>query len=171
MLLLRTSLVAQAGKNLPPEFDPWVRKIPWRRKWQPTPVFLPGESYGQRSLGGYRPWNCKESDTTECLTLRCSVAKLCLTLQPHGLQHARLPCPSLSPRVYSNSCLLSRWCHPVISSSVTPFSSCPQFFPVSGSFPVSRLFASGGQGIGVDTKFVDTLFIFPLGITHSFLPF
>jgi len=53
MLLLRTSLVAQAGKNLPPEFDPWVRKIPWRRKWQPTPVFLPGESHGQSTLVGY----------------------------------------------------------------------------------------------------------------------
>ena len=49
-------------------FDPWVRKIPWRRKWQPTPVFLPGESHGQRSLEGYSPWGCKESDTTEWLT-------------------------------------------------------------------------------------------------------
>ena len=48
-----------------PEFDPWVRKIPWRRKWQPTPVFLPGESRGQRSLAGYSPYGCKESDTTE----------------------------------------------------------------------------------------------------------
>ena len=46
-------------------FDPWVRKIPWRRAWQPTPVFLPGESHGQRSLAGYSPWGCKESDTTE----------------------------------------------------------------------------------------------------------
>ena len=52
-----------------PGFDPWVRKIPWRRAWQPTPVFLPGESHGQRSLAGYSPWGCKESDTTERLTL------------------------------------------------------------------------------------------------------
>ena len=57
-------------------------------------------------------------------------------LQPHGLQHTRLPCPSLSPRVYSDSCLLSWWCHPIISSSVVPFPSCPQSFPPSGSFPV-----------------------------------
>ena len=66
------------------------------------------------------------------------------SLQPHGLQHSRLPCPSLSPRVCLNSCLLSRWCHPTISSSVDPFSSCPQSFPASGSFPMSQLFTSSG---------------------------
>ena len=71
------------------------------------------------------------------------------SLQPHGLQHASLPCPSLSPRACSNSCPLSRWCYPTISSSVTPFSSCLQSFPASGSFPMSQLFASGGQIIGV----------------------
>ena len=64
------------------------------------------------------------------------------SLRPHGLRHARLPCPSLSPRVCSNSCPLSQWCHPTISSSVVPFSSCPQSFPESGSFPLSRLFRS-----------------------------
>ena len=63
----------------------------------------------------------------------CSVARSCLTLQPHGLQHARIPCLSLSPGVCPNSCPLSRWCHPTISSSVTPFSSCPQSFPASES--------------------------------------
>ena len=68
---------------------------------------------------------------------------------PRGLQHARLPCPSLSPRVCSNSCPLSRWCHPTISSSATHFSSCPQYFPAPRSFPVSWLLASGGQSIGV----------------------
>ena len=61
------------------------------------------------------------------------------SLRPHGLQHARLPCPSLSPRVCSNSCPLSQWCHPTISSSVTLFSSCPQSFPALGSFPTSQL--------------------------------
>ena len=70
------------------------------------------------------------------------------SLQLHGLQHARLACPSLSPRACSNSCPLSQWCHPTISSSIIPFSSCPQSFPVSGSFPVSWLFPSGGQSIG-----------------------
>ena len=63
-----------------------------------------------------------------------SVAQSCPTLQPHGLQHVRLPCPSLSPGVCSNSCPLSRWCHPNILSFVVPFSSCLQSFPVSGSF-------------------------------------
>ena len=70
------------------------------------------------------------------------------SFQPHGLQHARLPWPSLSPRVCSNSYPLSQWCHLTISSSVAPFSSCPQSFPASGSFPVSQLFTSGGQRIG-----------------------
>ena len=74
------------------------------------------------------------------------------SLWPHGLQHTRLPCPSLSPGVCSNSCPLSWWCHPTISSSVFPFSSCPQSFPTSGSFPLSQLFASGGQSIGVSAS-------------------
>ena len=70
-------------------------------------------------------------------------------LRPHGLQHARPPCLLSTPGVYSNSCPLSRWCHPTISSSVIPFSSCPQSFPASGSFQMSQFFASGGQSIGV----------------------
>ena len=74
------------------------------------------------------------------------------SLRPHGLQNARPPCPSPTPRVYSNSCPLSRWCHPTISSSVVPFSSCPQSLPASGSFPMSQLFASGGQSTGVSAS-------------------
>ena len=71
------------------------------------------------------------------------------SLWPHGLQHTRPPCPSPTPGVYSNSCPLSQWCHPTISSSVIPFSSCLQFFPASESFQMSQFFASGGQSIGV----------------------
>ena len=74
------------------------------------------------------------------------------SLRPHGLQHTRPPCPSPTPGVYSNSCPLSRWCHPTISSSVVPFSSCLQSFPVSGSFPISQLLASGGQSIGASAS-------------------
>ena len=74
------------------------------------------------------------------------------SLQPHGPQHAKPPCPSPTPRVYPNSCLSSQWCHPTISSSVTPFSSLPQSFPASGSFPMSQLFTSGGQSIGVSAS-------------------
>ena len=74
------------------------------------------------------------------------------SLQPYGLQHARPPCPSPTPRVYPNSCPLSQWCHPTILSSVVPFSPCPQSFPVSGSFPMSQFFTSGGQSIGVSAS-------------------
>ena len=70
------------------------------------------------------------------------------SLQPNGLQHTRLPDPSPTPGVYSNSCPLSQWCHPTISSSVVPFSSCLQSFPASESFPISQFFTSGGQSIG-----------------------
>ena len=73
-------------------------------------------------------------------------------VQAHGLHHTRLPCPSSTPRVYSNSCLLSGWCHPTISSSVIPFSCSLQSFPASGSFPISQFFTSGGQRIGVSAS-------------------
>ena len=74
------------------------------------------------------------------------------SLQPHEPQHARPPCPSPTPGVHSNPCPSSRWCHLTISSSVVPFSSCPQSFPASGSFPMSQLFISGGQSIGVSAS-------------------
>ena len=71
------------------------------------------------------------------------------TLRPHGPQHARPPCPSPTPGVHSNSCPSSRWCHPAISSSIVPFSSCPQSLPASESFPMNQLFTWGGQSTGV----------------------
>jgi len=74
------------------------------------------------------------------------------SLWPHELQHARLPCPSPTPRIHPNPCPLSRWCHPTISSSVITFSSCPQSFPASGSFQMSQLFTSGGQSTGVSAS-------------------
>ena len=74
------------------------------------------------------------------------------SLRPHESQHTRPPCPSPPPRVYSNSCPSSRWCHPAISSSVVTFSSCPQSLPASGSFPMSQLFTWGGQSIGVSAS-------------------
>ena len=90
-------------------------------------------------------------------------------LRPHELQHVRPPCPSPFPRVYSNSCPLSQWCHPTISSSVGPFSSCPQSFPASGSFQISQLFTSGGPSIGVSASTtvlpMNTQDWFPLGWT------
>ena len=74
------------------------------------------------------------------------------SLWPHGLRHARPPCPLSTPWVYPNSCPLSQWCHPIISSSVVPFSSCLQCFPASGSFPMSLLFASCGQSFGASAS-------------------
>ena len=74
------------------------------------------------------------------------------SLQPHGLQDARLPCPLPTPGACSNSCPLNQWCHPTISSFVVPFSSCLQSFPTSGSFPVSQFFTSCGQNIGASAK-------------------
>ena len=74
------------------------------------------------------------------------------SLWPHEPQHTRPSCPSPTPGVYPNPCPLSQWCHPTISSSVIPFSFCPQSFPASGSFPMSQLFASGGQSMGVSAS-------------------
>ena len=86
------------------------------------------------------------------------------SLQPHGLQHARLPWPSPRSRVCSNSCPLSWWYHPIISSSVAHFSSCPQSFPASESFPKSQLWASGGQSIGTSAS----VSVLPVNIQHWF---
>ena len=136
----------------------------WRRRWQPTPVFLPGESQGRGSLGGCHLWGqTVRHDLSDLaaaadfifdwsikLLLSCSVVSD--SLWPHRLQHSRIPCPSPSPGVCSNSCPLSQWCHPTISSSVTPFSSCPQSFPASRSFPMSWLFVSGGQSVGASAS-------------------
>ena len=91
------------------------------------------------------------------------------SLQPHRLQHARLPCPSPTPRVYSNSWPLSWWCHPTIPSSVISFSSCLQSFPASGSFQISQLFTSNSQRNGVSASasvlLMNTQDWFPLGWT------
>ena len=98
-----------------------------------------------------------------------SVAQSCLTLQPHRLQHARPPCPSPTPGACSHLYLSSQWCHPTVSSSVIPFSSCLQSFPASGSFQMSQFFASGGQSIGASASAsvlpMNIQDWFPLGLT------
>ena len=149
-------------------FNPWVRKIPWSRKWQPTPVFVPGKFHGHRCLTSCSPWDCEELNTTSDWTQH-----LILPLEMPG-----------GPPVSETSCLWAVWIsflqvlqfssvaqscdpmdcstpglpvhqqlleptqthvHPTISSSVISYSSCPQSCPASGSFPVSYFFASGGQ--------------------------
>ena len=96
---------------------------------------------------------CLRYNKLSCDLCCCSVPKSCLTLcNPMDLmqvQHAKLPCPSPSPVVCPSSCPMNQWCHPTISSSVVPFSSCPQSLPASESFPMSQLFTWGGQSIGV----------------------
>ena len=107
-----------------------------------------------------------------CCSVQFSHSVVSKSLQPHESQPARSPRPSPTPRVYSNSCPLSWWCHPTISSSVIPFSSCPQSFPALESFPMSQLFASGGLSISwmLSSSFASVLPIniqgwFPLGLT------
>ena len=103
-------------------------------------------------------------------SVQLSHSVLSNSLQPHELQHARPPCPSPTPRVHPNSCLSSQLCHPAISSSVIPFSSCPQSLPDSESFKMSQLFTSGGQSIGVSASAsvlpMNTQDWSPLGWTH-----
>ena len=89
-------------------------------------------------------------------------------LWPHGLHYTRLLCLSLSPEVCSNSCPLNWWCHPTISSSVVPFFSCLQSFPASGSFPVSRLYTSGGQSIGGSASASASASVLPMNIQGWF---
>ena len=119
------------------------------------------------------PPHCSVSYTSfftadDFVQFSCSVVSD--SLWPHGLQHTRLLCPSPSPGVRSNPCPLSRWCHPTISSSVAPFSSCLQSFPASGSFPVSQFFAPSGQSFGASASTtvlpMNTEGWFPLGLTR-----
>ena len=106
-----------------------------------------------------------------------------VSLRSQGLQHTRLPCPPLSPRICSNSCPFSQGCHPIISSSVAPFSSCPQCFPASGSFPMSWLFASGVKVLELQlqpsrhsisncpqVKWINGSIICPVNLESSFQP-
>ena len=96
------------------------------------------------------PWGSFSSASFSSVQFSHSVMSDSLRL--HEWQHARPPCPSSTPRVYPNPCPLSQWCHPTVSSSVIPFSSCPQSFPASGSFQMNQLFTSGGQSIGVSAS-------------------
>ena len=93
-----------------------------------------------------------EINSVQFCSVQFSHSVVSNSLRPHELQHARPPCPSPTPEVHSNSCPLSQWCHPAISSSVSPFSSCPQSLPASKSFPISQLFAWGGQSTAVSAS-------------------
>ena len=162
-----TLLVKNQAANVGDDFRCWFN--PMRRKWKSNPVFLPGKSHEQRGSwwatvhGVTKSWTrLKWLSMHTCMltwldhqifsSVQSSHSVVSNSLQPHESQHTRPPCPSPTPVVYSNSCPSSRWCHPAISSSVVPFSSCPQFLPASGSFTISQLFAWGGQSIGVSAS-------------------
>ena len=117
-----------------------------------------------------RTWTLKTFSPAHCLSsVQFNHSVLSDSLRPHGPQHARLPYPSPTPGVYSNSCPLSRWCHPTISSFVFPFFSCLQSSPASRSFQMSQFFTSGGQSMGVSASTsvlpVNTQDLSPLGWT------
>ena len=101
-----------------------------------------------RWMGWWLHNNMNVLNATKCISVQFSRSVVSNSLRPHGLQHARPPCPSPTAGAWSNSCPLSQWCHPTILSSVVPF-TCLQSFPASGSFPMSQFFTSGGQSIGV----------------------
>ena len=126
---LRVEFLCTTGNRTPTQFLqlPFPCLLPF--------LFMPSSS---------RMWNLWGKSSVQ---FSCSV--MSDSLWPHELQHVRPPCPSPTPGVHSNSHPSSRWCHPAISSSVIPFSSCPQSLPASGSFPMSQLFAWGGQSIGI----------------------
>ena len=122
---------------------------------------------GFHCQGARDPWTGSKIPVCQVTSVQVSHSVMSDSLQPRGLQHARPSCPLVTPRVYSNSCPLSRWCHPTVSSSVVPFSSCFQVFPASGSFQVSQFFSSGGQSIRVSasTSVLPVKDWFPLGWT------
>ena len=113
----------------------------WKGSWRKRRTSLPSVHYPF-----HMPWYILKLLFS---SVQFSLSVVSDSLRPHELQHTRPPCPSPTPRVHSDSCPSSRWCHPAISSSVVPFSSCLQSFPASGAFPMSQLFTGGGQSTGV----------------------
>ena len=141
----------------------WYHKMPWDKENEKKNVFpsLTINILDKNHTVQWKPKSCIMTEATmspsfTTLFFRSSVqfsrSVLSNSLRPHESQHTRPPCPSPTPRVHSDSRPSSQWCHPAISSSVVPFSSCPQSFPASGSFPMSQLFAWGGQSIGVSAS-------------------
>ena len=129
-----------------------IRKVK-KKIWTPTWCRYANYKYANEKVFNIiRKLQIKTTMRNSCIPIQFSRSVVSNSLPPHGLQHARPPCPSSTPRVYSNSCPLSWWCHPSISSSVVPFSSHLQSFPESGSFQMSQLFSSGGQSIGVSAS-------------------
>ena len=135
--------ISQANRSGLPLLTPGVLPNPGIEPVSSTSLALAGRVFTTEPPGKLNTVSC----VMHSVQFSCSV--MFDSLQPHGQQHTRPPCPSPAPGVYSNSCPLSQLCHPTISSSIIPFSSCLQSFPVSGSFKMSQFFPSGSQSIGV----------------------
>ena len=133
----------------------WKSRVTWSNRqvwpWSTKSSRAKANRVFLREYTGHskHPLPTTQEKTLHISSVRFSSLVMSDSLQPHEPQHTRPPCLSPTPRVHPNPCPPSQWCHPTISSSITPFSSCPQSFPESGSFQISQLFASGGQSIGV----------------------
>ena len=145
-LLLLSSIFPVREDPIRVFFNELALHIRWPTYWSFSFSISPSNEYSEVSLFFF----LSNFSAFSSAQLSCSVLSNCL--QPHESQQARPPCPSPTPGVHSNSLPWSRWCHPAISSSVIPFSSCPQSLPASASFPMSQLFAWGGQSIGVSVS-------------------
>ena len=141
------SPVGQMVKNLPVMLEVWVWPLAWEDPLEK------GTATHSSILAWEIPW-MEEPGSYSLSSVQFSRSVISNSLRPHESQHARPPCPSPTPRVHSDSCPSSQWCHPAISSSVVPFSSCPQSFPASESFPMSQLFPWGGQSTGASASFL-----------------
>ena len=168
-----------------PGFHSWVRKIPWRRKWQPTPVFLPGEFHCQRSQAGYSPWTRKSQTRLSdqittmykikayvcVMCICCSVAQSCPRLC--DLMDCNRPDFPVLHYLPEFSQTHVHWCHPTMATWAVSFSSCPQSFPAWRPFPVNQLFTSGGQSVGTSASAsvlpMNIQGWFPLGLTDLIL--
>ena len=138
----RVSLVAQVVKNLPAMQETWVQSLDWE-----DPL-----DKGKATHSSILAWKIPWTISVQFSSVQFSRSVMSNSLRPHGLQHARPPCPSPTSGAYSNSCESCWWYHPTISSSVVSFSSHLQSFPASGSFPMTRFFKSDGQSIGVSAS-------------------
>ena len=135
----------------------WLWSTKWSRKkltvfWQENALVIANIPFQQHKRQLYTWTSTDGQYWNQFSSVQFSHSAMSDSLWPHEPQQARPSCPSPTPGVHPNPCPLSQWCHPTISSSVIPFSSCPQAFPASGSFPMSELFASGGQSIGVSAS-------------------
>ena len=132
----------------------------WTQSSASQDKFLSTRPPGKSLIGEFWPFTFKVIINIVEFSSVQLLSHVQLFMTPWTTKHARPPCPSPTPGACSNSCPFSRWCHPTISSSVVPFSSCPQSFPASGSFQMSQLFVSGGQSIGVSAS----TSVFPMNI-------